>query len=429
MKRKFVSAAAVCAAFFMAPTPSFADERVAAPLILAKETVPTFTIEDFPWDLPEGRTEDVTVPLGDAVLTMPWMEVETDGENRVLISAPEMTVSADVNGKTMAVLQLDATEFTVRRLGEAMAASGFVEALAISGEQDFRTTAKGVEFSFTSRGYGPVIDAMKANEAADSDRMIEAMSMLNVSLDYSAKSSSFVTAESAQNEIPFDFEMSQGPAEGSISLGDGRIEILAKATKSVFAGAGPIPVSGEIGSLSYRFAMPTDASATIQPISIDFGVSDVLLNDEIWDLADPEKIFPRALERVELGMVMDVVLKRSLFAGSSVRRSPEELEPIGGRLSALEFDGLGVKVSAKGDIEMDGEIPKDVSAYASISGLSGFMKNLVKAGFLPQSQAILGEGIALQFAKEEADGSLTFDVKTEDGMISINDKRVAPLPQ
>ena len=105
------------------------------------------------------------------------------------------------------------------------------------------------------------------------------------------------------------------------------------------------------------------------------------------------------------------------------------MEPVSGSLTTLEFDGLGLDVSANGDIEMDGEIPKDVSAYASIAGLSKFMKNVVKAGFVPQSQAILGEGIALQFGTEEADGSLTFDVKTEDGVIVINGNRVAPLPQ
>jgi len=105
------------------------------------------------------------------------------------------------------------------------------------------------------------------------------------------------------------------------------------------------------------------------------------------------------------------------------------LKPVDGTLTALEFDGLGLDVSANGDVEMDGELAKDVSGFLSVSGLSEFMKNVVKAGFVPQSQAILGEGIALQFAKEEDDGSLTFDLKTDDGIIVINGNRVAPLPR
>lgn len=423
MKTKIVSAAAVCAAFFMAPAAGFANDRAAQPLVLAKETVPTFAAEDFPWGLPEGRSEDVSVPLGEAVLTMPWMEVEKDGDDQVTITAPEVIISKEEDGETEVGLQLEATEMTIRRLGDAMAASGIAEKLAIGGEGDVRLTAKGFEFAFTSSDYALTIEAMKADVKSGSDQMIEAMQALNFSLDYSAMSSSFVTFNG------LEFEMSTGPSETGIFFGDGRLDISAESTKNVFAVSGPIPVDGEIGSLSYGFSMPTEASKAAQPMNFDFDVTEVSLSDTIWNLADPKKIFPRALDRAKLDMAMDVVLKQSIFKNTTRGGGAESLEPVSGSLTTLEFDGLGLDVSANGDIEMDGEIPKDVSAYASIVGLSEFMKNVVKAGFVPQSQAILGEGVALQFGTEEADGSLTFDVKTEDGVIVINGNRVAPLPQ
>jgi len=433
MKSLMISAAVV-AAFFVAPSVGYADDLSAAPLVLAKDTkqagiTPTFAVEDFPWGLPEGRTEDVMLPFGKAVLTMPWMEVEKDGDDLVIITTPEMAISKDEDGETEVGLQLDDAELQVRRVGDAMAIAGFAKELVIGETSEVRMNAEGFEFSLTSRGHELAIEAIKADAEAGSDQVIEAMRALNFAVDYSAKSARVVTADPDGDNVPYNFNLSSGPLESGFVFGDGRIEITAESTKNVFAVDGPIPVDGEIGLLSYGFSMPVEASESAQPMDFGFEVSDVSVSDTIWNLADPKKIFPRALDQAKFNMAMNVILKDSMF--DSKRRGPgaDLLKPVDGTLTALEFDGLGLDVSANGDVEMDGELAKDVSGFLSVAGLSEFMKNVVKAGFVPQSQAILGEGIALQFAKEEDDGSLTFDLKTDDGIIIINGNRVAPLPR
>jgi len=64
-----------------------------------------------------------------AVLTMPWMEVEKDGDDLVIITTPEMAISKDEDGETEVGLQLDDAELQVRRVGDAMAIAGFAKEL------------------------------------------------------------------------------------------------------------------------------------------------------------------------------------------------------------------------------------------------------------------------------------------------------------
>lgn len=426
-----IMSAAVCAAFFMAPMVSFADDRGAAPLVLVKEAVPTFSLEDFPWDLPEGRTENVTLPLGKAVLTMPWMEVEKDGKKSVTINTPELVISRDFAEGTHEGLILKDAEMIVRQLKDTMAASGFAKSLAIAGTDDDgpRALMEGFEFALTSSGYEPVIAAFENDADSGSDEVKSAMRGLNFAVDYSVKSSRIDFSDSGSGSIPFDVELSSGPSDSSVTLGDGRLGFAVKGVDTSFSANGPIPVEGEIGLISYDLSMPTEASDAVQPMQFGFEFGDVVLSDTIWALADPKKIFPRDFKIAKIDTTLDVILNSSMFDNVQRGGGAETLEPVAVTLSALELDGLGLDVSANGDVEMNGEIPKSISAYLSVAGLSEFMANVVKAGFVPQSQAILGEGIALQFANEEDDGSLTFDVKTEDGMVTINGNRVAPLPQ
>lgn len=434
MKTKIVSAA-VAAAFFMTPIIGFADEQGVVPLVLAKETVPTFEVENFPWDLPEGRTEDVTLPFGKGLLTMPWMEVEKANENSVIINTPELMIFGEVDGEEPLVALKD-TEMMVRRLGDAMAVSGYAEHLVVDGKDDARAELNGFEFALTSKGYEPTIAAMKAGDDFDSDEVQSAFGLLALSFDYTVKSSNLNFSNSDRGGIPNKVATTSGPAEGSLVLGDNRLNLSAKTTENTFAIDGPLSTEGEIKLVSYDLSTPTKGSEEEQDIQIGFELSDLKLDDMLWALVDPKDIFPKELKTIKVKFSLDAILhdRRIDKIGQRTEHSDlPRLQVTRSKLTAFEFVGLGLDLSANADVEMEGEQlrprPKSITASLSVAGLSEFMANAVKAGLLPQSQAILGEGIALQFAKEKADGSLTFDVTTEDGLVSINGNRVAPLPR
>lgn len=431
--------AALCAAFFVAPIQGFADTQQSVsepPLVLVKDTAkagvePTFDPRDFPWDLPEGRTEDVVIPLGNAVLTMPWMDVTKDGDDFVEIIAPEITITEEADGKTKGGATITGAELQIRRLDDTMAVSGIAEDMTISdGDTDeVGIQLDGLDFTLTSSGYELAIQAMEDDADSGSDQMIEAMRALNVALDYSTSSFSMKFNTTEGGNAPFDMVLSSGPSESGLRFGDGRLDMSATSKANAFSVEGPLPVEGDIGLVSYSLSMPVEEAKAPQPMQFGMEISDVSVSDTIWDMVDPQKIFPRSFDQAKLDMTMNIILKESMFDNARGTRGSEALVPVDVTLTALELDGLGLDVSANGEMEMSGEIPKSISAYLSVAGLSEFMANAVEAGFIPQAQAIMGEGIALQFAKEEADGSLTFDVKTDDGMVSINGNRVAPLPQ
>lgn len=431
--------AALCAAFFVAPVQGFADTQPTVgepPLVLVKDTTKsgikgTFEPSDFPWDLPEGRTEDVVLPMGDAVLTMPWMEVTQDGDDFVEIVTPEIRIADNTGDENDGDAVIKDAELQIRRLDDTMAVSGFAKSIIISdgNTEDVGIQFDGMEFTLTSSDYELALQAMEDDAESGSDQMIEAMRAVNVALDYSMKSFGMKINSTEGGNAPFDMVVSSGPTESSLRFGDGRLDVSAKTTENAFTVNGAIPVEGEIDLVSYNLSMPVEASPSPQPMQFAMEIGNVSVSDVIWSMFDPKKIFPRTFDQAKIDMTMNVILKDSMFDNARGSRGSEALEPVDVSLTALELNGLGLDVSARADMEMNGEIPKSVSAFLSIAGLTDFMANAVEAGFVPQSQAIMGEGIALQFGKEEADGSLTFDVQTDDGMVTINGNPVAPLPQ
>ncbi len=428
---EMIVTAAVTAAFFMAPAIGNAEDHSAAPSVLVKETQPGLKLKDFPWNLPEGRTNDVSIPVGALVLTMPWMDVEKNGADFVTINAPKLVVSNDSDIDVYDGPTLTDIEVLVRRSGEAMVTSGIAKTIRSASirEDGPQVAMDGFEFDLTSRGHELVIAAAENDAKFDSDETQSALRALNFALDYAVASSRITVADARNDELPFDLILSSGPSVSSIIFGDGRMDLSAQVNKSEFQANGPLPVQGDIGVISYQVSMPMEASDAAQQMQFGFELSDVTLSDTIWRLFDPQEVFPRAFERVKIDAALDVILKDSIFDGAGRAANRETIEPVATRIKALEIDGLGLDVSGNADVEIANELPKDVTAYLSVTGLSQFMANVVKAGFVPQSQAILAEGIALQFSEEQADGSLSFDVKTQNGIVTINGNRVAPLPR
>ena len=433
-----LTAAALSAAFFVSGPLVYADTATAESSlrVLVKQTAaearqPTFAPKDFPWGLPEGRTEDVYIPLGNAVLTMPWMEVEKAGEESIFITTPRMIISEDSDFVANGGVIFEEAELQIRNLNGAMATSGFAKSMSIGSGDAAEGSAdlEGFEFAMTARNYELALAAMNDRAESGSEQMMAAMAALDMSLDYSLKSSRF-TILNKDRDVPFSkLLISSGPTDSGISFGNGRMQFSAEATDNAVEADGPLPVEAKIGSASYNFAMPIEASKAPQPMDISVAISEVSVSDSIWALADPKGIFPRAFDQAKVDMAVNVILNKSMFDTAKKGPSGDSIQPVDMALKALEFDGLGLDVSANADVEMEGEMPTDISAFLSVAGLSEFMKNVVKAGFLPQPQAIMAEGVALQFGKEEDDGSLTFNVKTEGNMIMINGNPVVPLPQ
>jgi len=442
---RYLSIAAISAAFFMASAPAFADSDAADlaphPLLVKEaqdgDAVGTFALKDFPWNLPEGETKNVSVPLGEAFLTMPTMTVKKDGDSSVTLSAPELVVSKDSGLSVDGGMMASDVTILIERRDDTMVADGTF-AMIEFGDGDAgeaKGQFQGLEFTFIASDYELTLAAMEADEKAGSKAMREAMGALDFSLDYAVKSTAVVIESNEATDAgpSVDLVLTTGPSDTSILFGDGRLGLSAKGLDSALSVSAPMPIQAAIGLMSYSFSMPIEASPDPQNMTVAVEIDDVTVSDLVWNMIDPQQVFPRSVERLQTEIDFNVILNESMFdaAGreSRTRSGGRAMDPVDVSLSALEFKGLGLDVSGKGDVAMDGELLKDVSAFLSIAGLSEFMINAVKAGFLQQPQAIMAEGLALQFAEEKDDGSLIFDVDTQEGMIVINEKPVVPLPK
>lgn len=404
-----------------------------APVLVKANPGDTFAMTDFPWHLPEGRTEDVRLALGKGVLTMPWMEVTKSGKDNVTITGPELSIG-DRDKTDNGGLRASDVSMQFRREDDTMFGSGLFGQVGIEMGGDVNSPGSiqlgDVEFTMTASDYDLAVEALEAGAPSGSEDMQAAMRALNLALDYGMASGKLSVMDDSEG-VAFDLDV--GPSTTALVFGDGRFSMETTGTKTAFAMTRPVPAEASIGRISYGFDLPTDKTDDPQPLSFGMEIGDVTVAGGIWDMMDPKAIFPRELDRFEADVTLDVLLNESMFDREArierKLRGGDALDAVGISINSFTVDALGLDVAAKGELAMADKKPEAIDAFLSVAGLSGFMANIVKAGLVPEPQAIMVEGMAMQFGEEKDDGTLTFDITTRENMLVINDNPVAPLPK
>lgn len=419
---------------------------VQSPLVLVKETPTEIDMKDFPFGLEEGVSKNVRmsfeqvveIPEEDEsvtvsyVVTLPTLEVEKDGDNEVTITFPDEYTLAMILNLDGDDVQMDMEGtadnqvMTFIRDGDRMSYAGSADAYTLSITSP-QAAEEGVDFLFTMGGKDLDIKGAGAAEQDWTD-----MKSLDVSYDYTMGAINF-EAKAAGDGPDEEFEMigETGSITANGLIGQGRIEGASEMNDLDVTIIKPMPIEVSVGKLTTEVGVPTDPSPKPQAVKYLLGAEDIVLDDFIWSMMDPNGAFPRDLKRVWIDVEMQAMLMVSLLDPASIAEAEESgmppMLPVSASIKSIEFDGLGLQVNATGEGKLKGTQPEG-EAYVTVKGLSDFVASGREAGMFGEQESMMIEGMAGQLGKEGDDGELIFDINTDGGMVNINGAPIMPVP-
>lgn len=428
-----VTVAALTGAFFVSATPAVAETQI--------------SVTDFPWGLQEGRSEDVRIALGDlGTLAIDWLEVKRYGDDAITVSVSPRTVFLN-QIETMEIEAQVASENWVMDFGRMTEGEDVTFDLTadtldvtFTSQPSYAPDSAGTEASFESEDLlvianikrFDIITSVLEGGALPAPDLMNAINLVTVMEMETWQSRTIVPSEWDKTRQLISINES-GPQRTEFSMRDGTFTVSGNAEYGRIVENDPIPFEVDHGDVSFNFVVPTAASPDPQEFVFDFRLGDFTIDEETWALFDPEAIFPRSAGNLVFDASMQAILSMSLLDIPAVQRAERNgetpIRPVGVTLNAFEIDALGLEAKGEGTAELEGTLPTSLSGLFSVKGLADLMDNALEAGLLKPPQAMMAEGMANHLGKKEDDGTLTFDVGIEGGMVTINDAPVAPLPQ
>lgn len=417
-----------------------------SPLVQVKETKAA-DIGNFPWDLEEGRTEDLTFsmsqeipdPEGDEAVALnytvmiPWIEVEKDGDDDVTFTMDTMKMLMAFPGPdggdpievTVDILYDNLSSNFVRD-GDRMKFSGTADGMSAALDPTAMEEA-GIELRYMIDGKGLDITGEAAAEQDWTD-----MRSLDVSYDYTLDE---MTLDMSVSGDEADMDMAMTAAFGKTTadavIGNGSMSSNAVINDFAMDMTAPMPMEASASKLEIGVAMPTEPAPEPQDIAYKIGLEGLELSDNIWGMADPGEAFPREISRVMIDLSMQAMMMVSLMDPEAMAEAEMSgmppLIPTGVKINEIAFDGLGLKVDATGEGALKGAVPEG-SAYVTVQGLNDFVASAKAAGMFGDQEAMMIQGMAGQLGKEGDDGELIFDIETDGPMLNVNGAPVMPLP-
>lgn len=415
--------------------------------IFVKETPTTLELADFPWGLEEGRTENVRLVFEQEVpgpesdepmvvsyaLTMPWIDVEKDGDDKITLTMDEQLLTMSFVADTDTPLEFnmdmlyDGLTATFERDGERMVFAATADGMTMEMSSP-QAEEEGVDFTYKLAGKGLSIEGEGAAEQNFAD-----IRALDISYDYTLDSMTMDIAAGGEGMGGEEFNMvgEFGETTSSALIRDGRMETDAVVNGIDFEMTAPMPIAFSAEKMAMAVGMPTEPSPKPQDIKYLIDLQNIELSDEIWGMADPTEAFPRNLARAVIDLDMQAMMMVSIFDPEAMAEAEASgmppMIPTGVTINSIAFDGLGLKVDAKGEGALKGTTPEG-EAYVTVKGLSDFVASAMKAGMFGEQEAMMVEGMAGQLGKEGDDGELIFDIKTDGAMLNINGAPVMPIP-
>ncbi len=234
---------------------------------------------------------------------------------------------------------------------------------------------------------------------------------------------------------------SVGPGQSTLRLsadglvGSGEVQDIAVMfEENTFTGLN-VSVDIDNGSASYR--VPFMAADDPQDLNLNMLLTGLTLNDETWDLFNPDGTIPRdpadlrldLSSTVNLGVdLLDFMGLEAAFAGADV---PIKIETL--TLDVLDLDVAGVSANGTAaftfdndDLEtFDGFPRPEGSGTIEITGANGLLDKLIAAGLVPQSEAGMGRMMLGMFTRPTGDDQLTSTLEVNaEGQILVNGERI-----
>lgn len=254
----------------------------------------------------------------------------------------------------------------------------------------------------------------------------------------------------AYNGTSFLFDVNDAPdaANGTVSTGSGEVtfavdqQALAYGVNandiavSVTSPDFPFPVNLSLASYGVGLQMPLGETDEPADFGLQFNLTDVAVNDEIWMLADPAN----ALAHDPVTISLDITGLAKLFFNLT---DPEQAEAMAmgavpGEIYSLDLNDLtvsaaGALLTGSGGFTFDNSdlstipgVPRpEGSITANLKGANQLIDSLVGMGLLPEDQAMMGRMMMGMFARTVGEDELTSTIEiNEQGHILANGQRI-----
>lgn len=220
---------------------------------------------------------------------------------------------------------------------------------------------------------------------------------------------------------------------------DGRMLYSGEArdiTVSAEADRLPAPIDATLGTYRYEWDIPLAPSEDPEPFKVGLGLVDLKVNDEVWNIVDPQGRLARDPATVELGVSGAMRLMSDVMDPDSPPRpatSPLPFEPDSVSLDLLNVDVAGARLTGEGAFDFDAEDTESFGGMPAPEGAATFraegvhelLDALVELGLLTEDQ-VMGPRMMLgMFARPTEDGGLTSKIEVDDqGHILANGQRI-----
>jgi hypothetical protein len=244
--------------------------------------------------------------------------------------------------------------------------------------------------------------------------------------------------------LPFAVSLASGGIEGSGRVADGQLAYDLSYDDFAFALSGgemPVPqVTGTLGGLGTRLAMPLRQTEEPQPLGLRLSLTDLVLGEEIWAMFDPAGVLPRdpatliadiaGMARWTVDPADEAAMERAAEAGETpLEVSSLDIEELRLALSGAELAGTGgvdLDWSRPGPFGPGSPAP-DGELSLVLTGGQALLDNLVRMGLLTQEDAMMTRMMLGAIARpgQEPDTLVSEITLQPDGTVLANG---APLP-
>lgn len=243
------------------------------------------------------------------------------------------------------------------------------------------------------------------------------------------------------NEILIQDSTRVGTTQSGMSLSTDGLEFTAEGDNigvtyvdQEFLG---IEIAVDLAHVDARYHMPLMASDTPQQVAFSLNLDEITLNEETWDLADPERAIPRDPANLNIDLSGEVGLGVDLLDFMALERAFARSElPV--TLNAMTIDQFdlnvaGAAASGSGQFTFDNTDLNTFSGFprpegrASVvlTGVNALLDTLIDAGLVPQQEVGMGRMMMGMFTRPTGDNELTAEVELNaEGHLIVNGERL-----
>ncbi len=202
----------------------------------------------------------------------------------------------------------------------------------------------------------------------------------------------------------------------------------------------PFPFDVTLSDAAMSLQMPISASAEPQSLGLALDLRNVVVSDELWDMADPGAAFPREPITMAFNVTGEVINEVDLFNFASYAALEPKfmtgdwpIRPQNLALDGLDIRAAGVAVTGEGAFSFDYAdmdtlegLPRPVgTGTISATGVNAMMDSLGKLGWF-SSEELMGFRMGLAMvANPSGEDALTTTLEmTADGQMIVNGQRM-----